>query len=78
MIVLSQKGYERLPRDFMPRPNKKKTARYNNLTGDVLISSGIIAYLGCFLAKYRNESVESWISLMQAAMRLALRLSVAL
>ena len=39
-------------------------ARYNNLTGDVLISSGIIAYLGCFLAKYRNESVESWISLM--------------
>jgi len=39
--------------------------RYNNLTGDVLISSGIIAYLGCFLAKYRNESVDSWISLMQ-------------
>eukprot|EP00434_Breviolum_minutum_P012043 symbB.v1.2.010619.t1/scaffold696.1/size260109/12 len=39
--------------------------QYNNLTGDVLISSGIIAYLGCFLAKYRNESVESWISLMQ-------------
>eukprot|EP00438_Fugacium_kawagutii_P000696 Skav220037 [mRNA] locus=scaffold2981:211334:223377:+ [translate_table: standard] len=38
---------------------------YNNLTGDVLISSGIIAYLGCFLAKYRNESVDSWISLMQ-------------
>ncbi|CAJ1411101.1 unnamed protein product [Effrenium voratum] len=38
--------------------------QYNNLTGDVLISSGIIAYLGCFLAKYRNESVESWISLM--------------
>lgn len=39
--------------------------QYNNLTGDVLISSGIIAYLGCFLAKYRNESVDSWISLMQ-------------
>ncbi|CAK9006961.1 unnamed protein product [Durusdinium trenchii] len=39
--------------------------QYNNLTGDVLISSGIIAYLGCFLAKYRHESVDSWISLMQ-------------
>ena len=39
--------------------------RYDNLTGDVLISSGIIAYLGCFLAKYRNESVDSWISLMR-------------
>lgn len=69
---------ERLPRDFMPHPSKKQTARYNNLTGDVLISSGIIAYLGCFLAKYRNESVESWISLMQAVMRLALWLGVAL
>lgn len=39
--------------------------QYDNLTGDVLISSGIIAYLGCFLAKYRNESVDSWISLMR-------------
>eukprot|EP00435_Cladocopium_sp_Y103_P008741 s1741_g2.t1 len=39
--------------------------QYNNLTGDVLISSGIIAYLGCFLAKYRIESVDTWISLMQ-------------
>ena len=62
----------------MPHLSKKQTARYNNLTGDVLISSGIIAYLGCFLAKYRNESVESWISLMQAAMQLALWLGVAL
>ncbi|CAE7729574.1 DNAH7 [Symbiodinium sp. CCMP2456] len=39
--------------------------QYDNLTGDVLISSGIIAYLGCFLAKYRIESVDSWISLMR-------------
>ena len=39
--------------------------QYENLTGDVLISSGIIAYLGCFLAKYRNASVEEWIALMQ-------------
>ncbi|CAE8587744.1 unnamed protein product, partial [Polarella glacialis] len=38
---------------------------YYNLTGDVLISSGIIAYLGCFLAKYRNESISSWIGLMR-------------
>ena len=45
--------------------NQSSDLRYNNLTGDVLISSGIIAYLGCFLAKYRNESVDSWISLMQ-------------
>ncbi|CAK0901459.1 unnamed protein product, partial [Prorocentrum cordatum] len=40
--------------------------QFENLTGDVLIASGIIAYLGTFLAKYRNESVGSWIDLMRA------------
>eukprot|EP00930_Biecheleria_cincta_P074768 TRINITY_DN6197_c0_g1_i1.p1 TRINITY_DN6197_c0_g1~~TRINITY_DN6197_c0_g1_i1.p1 ORF type:complete len:4188 (+),score=808.10 TRINITY_DN6197_c0_g1_i1:1794-12566(+) len=40
-------------------------AQFANLVGDVLIASGIIAYLGCFLAKYRNESVTSWIDLMR-------------
>jgi len=39
--------------------------QFDNLVGDVLIASGIIAYLGCFLAKYRNESVSSWIGLMR-------------
>ena len=29
--------------------------QFNNLTGDVLISSGIIAYLGTFLSTYRDE-----------------------
>lgn len=38
--------------------------QYACLTGDVLIASGIIAYLGAFLARYRLSSVESWISLM--------------
>merc|ERR1719281_2375019 len=28
--------------------------QYTNLTGDVLISSGIIAYLGTFTGKYRQ------------------------
>mmetsp|Transcript_49836 Transcript_49836/g.161224 ORF Transcript_49836/g.161224 Transcript_49836/m.161224 type:complete len:2909 (-) Transcript_49836:280-9006(-) len=42
-------------------------AQYDNLTGDVLISSGIVAYLGTFLAKYRHESVTSWIDLMKSA-----------
>eukprot|EP00401_Gymnodinium_catenatum_P030183 CAMPEP_0117463678 /NCGR_PEP_ID=MMETSP0784-20121206/3705_1 /TAXON_ID=39447 /ORGANISM="" /LENGTH=245 /DNA_ID=CAMNT_0005257505 /DNA_START=15 /DNA_END=750 /DNA_ORIENTATION=+ len=39
--------------------------QYNNLTGDVLISSGIIAYLGTFLAKYRESSVTSWVNVMR-------------
>jgi len=39
--------------------------QYTCLTGDVLISSGIIAYLGCFLAQYRKDSVETWVELMK-------------
>ena len=33
---------------------------YNNLTGDILISSGVIAYLGAFTSSYRNECVADW------------------
>ena len=33
------------------------------LTGDVLISSGIIAYLGAFTKAYRDECVNQWIAL---------------
>uniref|UniRef100_A0A3B3V0D7 Dynein axonemal heavy chain 3 n=1 Tax=Poecilia latipinna TaxID=48699 RepID=A0A3B3V0D7_9TELE len=31
---------------------------YNNLTGDMLISSGIVAYLGAFTSKYRQKWLE--------------------
>ncbi|CAH8538577.1 unnamed protein product [Heterobilharzia americana] len=34
---------------------------YHNLTGDVLISAGIIAYLGPFTSVYREECVCDWI-----------------
>lgn len=30
---------------------------YKNLTGDVLISSGMIAYLGAFTAAYRTKII---------------------
>lgn len=36
---------------------------YNGLTGDVLCSSGIIAYLGAFDSLYRNELLENWVKL---------------
>uniref|UniRef100_A0A8C4WR96 Dynein, axonemal, heavy chain 12 n=1 Tax=Eptatretus burgeri TaxID=7764 RepID=A0A8C4WR96_EPTBU len=36
---------------------------YDNLTGDVLISSGVIAYLGAFTAAFRQECVHSWTKL---------------
>jgi len=34
---------------------------YNNLTGDVLISSGVIAYLGAFTSSFRNDCVVDWV-----------------
>jgi len=40
--------------------------RVENITGDVLIASGIIAYLGAFTGRYRQETVTSWIELMKA------------
>lgn len=33
---------------------------YDNLTGDVLISAGVIAYLGAFTAGFRQDCVKSW------------------
>lgn len=36
---------------------------YDNLTGDVLISSGVIAYLGAFTAGFRKECTQEWTKL---------------
>lgn len=33
---------------------------YNTLTGDVLISSGVVAYLGPFTIDYRVDQVHKW------------------
>ena len=42
--------------------NKSKR---EHLVGDVLISSGIVAYLGVFTTHYRNVCIDSWISLLR-------------
>ena len=34
---------------------------YENLTGDILVSSGVIAYLGAFTAAFRNDCVRTWV-----------------
>jgi dynein heavy chain len=34
---------------------------YVNLTGDILVASGIIAYLGIFTSAYRREAMDKWI-----------------
>lgn len=36
--------------------------RYNNLTGDVLVSAGVVAYLGAFTAAFRKEQESLWVS----------------
>jgi len=34
---------------------------YDNIVGDMLVSAGIIAYLGIFPAKYRNPTIKKWL-----------------
>lgn len=41
----------------------KNRANKVNLTGDVIISSGVIAYLGVFTVEYRMEAIKSWLKL---------------
>lgn len=40
-------------------------ANKENLVGDILISSGIIAYLGVFIKSYRQEAIQNWIQMMR-------------
>ena len=35
---------------------------YNNLTGDVLIASGVIAYLGAFTSTFRSDCISEWVT----------------
>lgn len=41
------------------------TVRYEKLTGDVLISSGVLAYLGPFTALYRQKQLKDWVTLLK-------------
>lgn len=41
------------------------SVRFTKLTGDVLISSGVLAYLGPFTALYRQRQLVHWVSLMK-------------
>ncbi len=35
--------------------------RYINLTGDILISSGLVAYLGAFTSAFRQDQINAWV-----------------
>ncbi|XP_029975539.1 dynein heavy chain 12, axonemal [Salarias fasciatus] len=39
---------------------------YDNLTGDVLISAGVIAYLGAFTVSFRQDCTKLWTKLCQS------------
>lgn len=41
-------------------------ASRENLVGDILVSSGIIAYLGVFTQIYRTECVKTWINMIRS------------
>jgi dynein heavy chain len=36
------------------------------LVGDIIISSGIIAYLGVFTSEYRQYAIDNWVQLMKS------------
>lgn len=40
--------------------------QYVQLTGDVLLASGQIAYLGPFTATYRSDVMRDWVTSCQA------------
>lgn len=45
---------------------KKNRQDKLSLVGDIVISSGIIAYLGVFSLDYRLEAIENWIGILKS------------
>lgn len=43
----------------------KNRADKLNLVGDVIISSGVIAYLGVFTQNYRTLCIDQWVKMMK-------------
>jgi len=37
---------------------------YENVTGDVVLASGVIAYMGAFIASYRDDAIQQWSTLL--------------
>jgi len=43
----------------------KNRENRENVIGDVIISSGVIAYLGVFLKNYRDECTQQWADMLR-------------
>uniref|UniRef100_A0A7S3HTS3 Dynein heavy chain n=1 Tax=Spumella elongata TaxID=89044 RepID=A0A7S3HTS3_9STRA len=44
--------------------SKQLALTYNNVTGDIVLSAGVIAYLGAFIASYRDDAIKQWSALL--------------
>ena len=45
---------------------KELGVQYENLTGDVLISAGVVAYLGAFTSAFRQQQIDEWVKICRA------------
>lgn len=34
----------------------------SNCAGDILVSAGVVAYLGAFIMQYRQRQIEDWVT----------------
>ena len=48
-------------KDRWTAASEKLGVRYTNITGDVLIASGVVSYMGPFTAVFRDQEVAQWI-----------------
>ncbi|CAM9110379.1 unnamed protein product, partial [Ectocarpus fasciculatus] len=46
--------------------SKQLGEKYDNVTGDIVLSAGVIAYLGAFIASYRDDAIRQWSSLLKS------------
>jgi dynein heavy chain len=44
----------------------KLETKFVNITGDIVISSGLIAYMGAFMSNYREDAIEQWSQLLNS------------
>ena len=49
-------------KDRWTEASSKLGVKYTNITGDVLIASGVVSYMGPFVATFRDSQVNDWIT----------------
>lgn len=52
-------------RDRWSKAAADLSERYDNLTGDVLVAAGMVAYLGAFTSAFRQDQTIVWVKLVR-------------